>query len=202
MSGASGGTFAALVIYAFVATITPGPNNLMVLASGVNFGLRRSVPHMLGITFGFALMVVLVGVGMAQVFQAVPALFLALKIAGALYMLWLAWKIAHSGPVSESEGARAAPMTFVQAALFQWVNPKGWSMAVAATSQFILPADPWRTATLTALAFLALGILSSATWTWAGQAIGRWLTNETRHRIFNVTMAALIVLSVAQLVWH
>ena len=194
-------TLLALFTLCVGTLFTPGPNNAMLATSGASFGFRRSLPHMLGVAIGFPAMLLIVGLALGALFQASALLREGLRWGGAALLLWMAWKIAVSGS-AVGKAEKPHPMTFPQAAAFQWVNPKGWSMAVAATSQFILPADPWRTATITALAFLALGILSSATWTWAGQAIGRWLTNETRHRIFNVTMAALIVLSVAQLVWH
>jgi hypothetical protein len=116
--------FLALLGFAFVTSVTPGPNNMMLLASGVNFGFRRTVPHMLGISIGHALMVFLVGLGLAGVFRAWPPALLVLKIASVAYMLWLAWKIAQSGSPGEGR-AKATPMTFLQAAAFQWVNPKG-----------------------------------------------------------------------------
>ena len=130
--------FAALVIFAFVAAATPGPNNLMLLASGVNFGFRRTVPHMFGIVFGFTLMVAIVGVGLGPLFARYPQIYTGLRWVGGLYMLWLAWKIANSGPVGHEKSARQ-PMTFIKAVLFQWVNPKGWAMMVSAIATYTLP---------------------------------------------------------------
>src|SRR5437773_1349241 len=122
---------AALIAFAFVTSITPGPNNLMLLASGVNFGFRRTLPHMLGVGLGFGFMIMVVGLGLSQLFARYPGSYEALRWAGAAYMLWLAWNIANAGPVGEGE-SRGRPMTFLQAAGFQWLNPKGWVMAVSA----------------------------------------------------------------------
>lgn len=121
----------ALSAFALVSSITPGPNNLMLMASGANFGFRRTVPHMLGIGLGFGLMIVLVGLGLVRVFDAFPVAHLILTILGVCYLLWLAWKIAHAAaPYAARVGVR--PFTFLQAALFQWVNPKAWQMGLTA----------------------------------------------------------------------
>ncbi len=122
-------TLAALAAFALVSSITPGPNNMMLMASGANFGLRRTVPHALGVGIGFTLMIVLVGVGLMGLFDLFPVLNIALKVVSVVYLLWLAWKIANAAAPDTDTGARGKPMTFVQAMLFQWVNPKAWSMA-------------------------------------------------------------------------
>src|SRR5262245_46020938 len=123
----------AFVLFAFVTSVTPGPNNMMLLASGVNFSVRRSLPHMLGISLGFMVLVMAVGLGLSQVFQQVPVLYTLLRYIGAAYLLYLAWKIAGSGaPDADSAEKRAKPFTFLQAAAFQWVNPKAWVMAIGA----------------------------------------------------------------------
>lgn len=118
-----------LALFALVSSITPGPNNIMLASSGLTFGFRRTIPHMLGVNLGFTLMLVLVGLGLGTMFQQLPWLYTVLKYAGAMYLLYLAWKIAMSGPL-ESGAQRGRPFTFMQAALFQWVNPKAWVMAV------------------------------------------------------------------------
>ena len=123
----------ALVTFAFVTSITPGPNNLMLMASGANFGVRRTVPHMLGVALGFVFMAVLVGAGLAQAFMAVPQLYTALKVASVAYLLYLAWKIAMAPPPGET-ARPGRPMTFLAAAAFQWINPKAWAMALTAVS--------------------------------------------------------------------
>ncbi len=130
---------AAFVLYAFVSSITPGPNNTMLLASGVNFGIKASLPHMLGITIGFSILVLSCGLGIGALFELWPALHDVLKYAGALYMAWLAWKIARSG-APQSAGAKPKPFTFLQAAAFQWINPKAWIMAIGAIAAYT-PAD-------------------------------------------------------------
>jgi len=191
-------TLPALVALAVATLFTPGPNNAMLAASGANFGFRRSVPHLLGVALGFPLMLLIVGIALGGIFQTSVLLREGLRWGGAALLLWIAWKIARSGGVgSKSDGAH--PMRFHQAVAFQWINPKAWSMAVAATSQFILPDAPVVTAATVAGTFMALGFSSSATWTYAGQAIARWLTTARRLKVFNLVMAGLIVLSVVEL---
>ena len=193
--------FLALMALAVATLFTPGPNNMMLATSGANFGFRRTVPHLLGVALGFPLMLLIVGLVLGELFQTSNLLRETLRYGGAVLLLWIAWKIAISGGIGSKMGT-AAPMRFVAAAGFQWINPKAWSMAVAATSQFIVPDNPLGTASLVAATFLTLGILSAATWTFAGQAIARWLTTARRLQIFNYLMAGLIVISTIQLLLH
>ncbi len=183
--------FTALVGFAFVSSITPGPNNLMLLASGANFGFRRTVPHMLGISLGHLLMIVLVGLGLIQLFEMYPTLHTAMKIASVAYLLYLAWKIANAAPPREGE-AGGTPMTFLQAAAFQWVNPKAWFMALTAITVYAPETTLWAVV-LVASAFAAVNLPSVSTWTVLGVQMRRILTNHTRLRLFNWTMAALLV---------
>lgn len=183
----------ALLGFAFVTSVTPGPNNMMLLASGVNFGFRRTVPHMLGISMGHALMVFLVGLGLAGVFKAWPPALLVLKVASVAYMLWLAWKIAQAGAPGEGR-AKAAPMTFLQAAAFQWVNPKAWAMALGAVSAYVAEPSAWAYAAVAGV-FGLVNLPSVSVWAGAGQAVRRWLDGPGRLRAFNWTMAGLLVLS-------
>jgi threonine/homoserine/homoserine lactone efflux protein len=185
--------FLALLGFAFVTSVTPGPNNMMLLASGVNFGLRRTVPHMLGISLGHALMVFLVGLGLAGIFTAWPPALTVLKLASVAYMLWLAWKIAHAGAPGSGK-ASAQPMTFLQAAAFQWVNPKAWAMALGAVAAYV-PNPSIHAYALVALVFSAVNLPSVTVWAAAGQAVRRWLEDPGRLRVFNVTMAVLLVVS-------
>lgn len=189
----SSDVFLALVAFAFVSSITPGPNNLMLMASGANFGFRRTVPHMLGIGIGFGVMIVLVGLGLVRIFDAFPVTHLILTIVGTLYLLWLAWKIAHaSAPDSARAGAR--PFTFIQAALFQWVNPKAWQMALTAITLYA----PDRSAVAilwVGLVFAIINLPSVSTWTVLGQQMQRILSSPARLRAFNRSMAALLVAS-------
>ena len=126
----------ALTLFAFVSSITPGPNNLMLMASGANFGFRRTLPHLLGVGIGFTLMIVLVGVGLVQVFDLYPISHQILKVVSVIYLLWLAWKIANAAPPEGDVQSAGTPITFIQAALFQWVNPKAWTMALTAISAY------------------------------------------------------------------
>lgn len=185
--------FLALLGFAFVTSVTPGPNNMMLLASGVNFGLRRTVPHMLGISIGHAVMVFLVGLGVAGVFLAHPLALAALKVAAVGYMLWLAWKIARSGAPGEGK-AGGRPMTFLQAAAFQWVNPKAWAMALGAVAAYVPEPSVAAYATVAGV-FASVNLPSVAVWAAAGQGLRRWLDDPRRLRAFNWGMAALLVLS-------
>jgi threonine/homoserine/homoserine lactone efflux protein len=192
-----------LVTFCFVTSVTPGPNNLMLLASGANYGFRRTLPHMTGIALGFTAMVALVGAGLAGVFAAVPALYTALKVAAVAYMLWLAWKFANAAPPPDRTDAAPAgrPMTFAQAAAFQWVNPKAWAMALGAVTAFA--PDQSLAAILTVAAvFGAVNLPTVSLWALIGQEMRRFLTDPVRLRIFNWTMAALLVASMVPVLWH
>ena len=185
--------FLALLGFAFVTSVTPGPNNMMLLASGVNFGLRRTVPHMLGISLGHAVMVFLVGLGIAGIFKAWPPALLMLKIVSVAYMLWLAWKIANSDAPGEGR-ARTQPITFLQAAAFQWVNPKAWAMALGAVAAYV-PQPSVVSYALVAVTFALVNLPSVSVWAAAGQAVRQWLSGPGRLRAFNWGMAVLLVLS-------
>ena len=181
----------ALAAFAFVTSITPGPNNLMLMASGANFGLRRTVPHMLGVGLGFGFMVVCVGLGLAGLFDAVPAARAVLAVASVLYLLWLAWRIATAAAPEGGEAGR--PMTFLQAAAFQWVNPKAWSMALSAVTLYAA-GTAWSVVVVAAV-FTAINLPSVSSWTVLGVQMKRLLTSPARLRLFNWTMAALLVAS-------
>ena len=180
-----------LMMFALVSSITPGPNNLMLLASGANFGFRRSVPHMLGISLGFALMALLVGIGLAQVFELYPVLKLVLKVLAVVYMLYLAWKIANAAaPTAMDEAGK--PFTFLQAAAFQWVNPKAWAMALTAVTVYA-PNQVFVVIVVVAGVFSAVNLPSVTFWAVLGQQAQRILTNHRRLQVFNISMAALLV---------
>lgn len=182
-----------LISYAFVTSITPGPNNLMLMASGANFGLRRTVPHALGVSGGFVVMTLVAGVGLLQLFNAIPGSYTALKIASVGYMLWLAWKIMRSGmPGEKARGA--APLTILQAAAFQWVNPKAVAMSISALTSYA-PAQDFRSVALVALVFGAVNLPSVSCWAWAGREMRRFLTSPQRLLLFNATMAVLLLAS-------
>jgi threonine/homoserine/homoserine lactone efflux protein len=193
-------TLPALALFAFVTSVTPGPNNLMLMASGANFGFRRTVPHMLGVSLGFVLMAFLVGVGLAGLFQTYPVAQTALKVISVVYMLWLAWKIAHAAAPKDRE-VGVSPMTFLQAAAFQWVNPKAWAMATYAVTLYAPDRSLWAVA-LVAVIFGAINLPSVSLWTLIGQQLRRVLTDARRLTLFNWTMAGLLVLSLAPVLWH
>jgi threonine/homoserine/homoserine lactone efflux protein len=191
--------FTALVTFALVTVITPGPNNLMLMASGANFGFRRTMPHMLGIGLGFPSMVVLVGVGVMQVFDLWPVSYTILKVLSVAYLLYLAWKIANAAPPKEAQ-TEGKPLTFLQSAAFQWVNPKAWSMALSAITLYAanrdLAAVLW-----VAGVYVAVSVISTTSWTVLGQQMRRFLTNRARLRAFNWTMAALLVATLIVALW-
>jgi threonine/homoserine/homoserine lactone efflux protein len=184
----------ALIGFAFVTSITPGPNNLMLLTSGVNFGFRRTLPHMLGIGLGFTFMVVLVGLGLGQIFARFPVLYSVLKIIGAVYMLYLAWAIAHSGPI---EGGKeiGRPMRFLGAAAFQWVNPKAWIMALSAISTYSQPEHYIASVMLIAGIFGAVNLPSVSVWALFGVGMRKLLSDPRQVRWFNRLMAFLLIAS-------
>ena len=193
--------FTALATFAFVTVITPGPNNLMLMASGTNFGLKRTIPHMLGIGLGFPLMVVCVGLGVMQVFDIWPASYTLLKVVSVAYLLWLAWKIAHAAPPAvDGAEAEGRPLTFLQAAAFQWVNPKGWSMALSAITLYAtgrdLAAVLW-----VAGVYVGVSAISTTSWTVLGQQLRRLLKSPARLRLFNRVMAALLVATLVPVIW-
>ncbi|WP_439861719.1 LysE family translocator [Pseudomonas sp. MBLB4136] len=185
----------AFVLFAFVTSITPGPNNMMLLASGVNFGLRRSVPHMLGISLGFMVLVLAVGLGLGQLFEQLPALYGILRYAGAAYLLYLAWKIAQAG-APDSTGVRSAkPFSFLQAAAFQWVNPKAWVMAIGAITTYTPQEDFLVNVVLIAALFALVNCPSVGLWTVTGSLLRNWLNDPRVLRRFNIGMALLLVAS-------
>ncbi|MFY0636093.1 MAG: LysE family translocator [Vannielia sp.] len=183
----------ALIGFAFVCTATPGPNNMMLLASGANFGFRRSLPHMLGIVVGMLVLFSAVGAGLAAVFEVFPQAELVLKAAAVGYMLWLAWKIANAGAPREAS-AEGRPLTLLQAAGFQWVNPKAWTMALSGLSLYA-PDHSLPAVAAVVLAFALVAFPSISLWTALGQQIRRLLTSPARLRAFNITMALLLVAS-------
>ena len=183
----------ALIGFAFVSSITPGPNNLMLMASGANFGFWRSIPHMLGIGIGFTVMIVLVGIGLIGLFDTFPLSYVALQVFSVVYLSWLAWKIATAAPPKSGE-AGGTPMTFLQAALFQWVNPKAWSMALTAITAYA-PERSVVSILLVAAVFGAINLPSVSTWTLLGQQIRKLLHRPRWLRAFNIGMAILLLLS-------
>lgn len=192
--------FLALVLFAFVMAMTPGPNNIMLTASGVNFGFTRSIPHMSGVTLGFLVLVGACALGLGLVFTAVPVLQLALKVAGAGYMLWLAWKVANAKPANGEGDTAGAPLTFLQAALFQWVNPKGVLAALSGIALFMRPDHAVTDFAIMATVYGAATLASVTVWTGFGVALRKLLSNPRHARIFNIAMGLLLVASIVPMV--
>lgn len=188
----------ALLGFATITLFTPGPNNAMLMASGANYGLRRSLPHLLGVALGFPAMVALMGLGIDDAFRRWPVLVPAMKIASIAYMLWLAWKMARAG-APKAASAEDHPLSFLQAAAFQWVNPKAWAMGLGALSAYAagLGGSLW-----VVVIFVVIGIPSALVWTVLGQGMRRALTSPARLRVFNVTMAVALVASMLPVIWH
>jgi threonine/homoserine/homoserine lactone efflux protein len=185
----------ALLGFVVVTLFTPGPNNTMLMSSGLNFGFRRGLPHMWGVALGFAVMVLAVGLGLGAVFRAYPALYTVLKYIGAAYLLYLAWQIATAGAPEQEGAAQGRPITFLEGAAFQWVNPKGWVMAVGAVSTYAAVATFPGNVLLIAFLFSTLGILSSATWLGFGTSLRQLLKSPRAVRAVNIVMAVLLVAS-------
>ncbi|MBI6573721.1 LysE family translocator [Pseudomonas viridiflava] len=185
----------AFALFAFVTSVTPGPNNMMLLASGVNFGFGRTLPHMLGISIGFFVLVLAVGFGLGSVFKAWPMLYTLLRYVGAAYLLYLAWKIATSGPASDSSESRGEPMSFMGAALFQWVNPKAWIMAIGAISTYTPMQSYFTNVVIISGVFALINLPSVGIWAGFGSLLRNVLRDPVGLRIFNGVMAALLVAS-------
>jgi threonine/homoserine/homoserine lactone efflux protein len=189
----------ALTIFSCVMAFTPGPNNILLAASGVNFGFTHTIPHMLGVTIGFGLLLIACAAGLGILFTAVPKLHLVLKVGGALYMLWLSWKVATAHTNDESRGP-ARPFTFFQAAAFQWVNPKAVIAALSAITLYVRPGQFGRDFPVMLAILTICTVGSVATWTGFGVALRRLLRNPVYARVFNVSMALLLLASIVPMV--
>lgn len=185
----------ALAVFAFVTSVSPGPGNLLLLASAANFGFVRSVPQILGITLGFKSVLLGVGLGLGAVLAAAPALAAAIRIAGAAYLLYLAWRIASSrAPLKDAEAA-ARPLTFLESAAFQWVNPKAWAVAMTTMAVYASPDAPLASVLLISIAFSVINLPSVAVWAGFGLILKGVLSDPRRLRWFNVGMGALLAAS-------
>ena len=197
----------AMFSFAFVTSVTPGPNNLMLLASGANFGFKRTIPHMLGIGCGMILLLLVTLLGLGEIFTRLPTAQLALKVVGVLYLLWLAWKIA-SAPVTETSHSTKVevvntgqPMRWWQAAAFQFVNPKAWMMALGAVSSFTLTGEQyWLSGLALMTVFFLVNVPSVSLWAGFGVVIQQFLSNARRKRQFNIMMGLLTAATVWMIV--
>lgn len=189
-----------LALFAFVSSITPGPNNIMVTSSGLLFGFARTVPHILGITFGFGTLLALCAAGIGALITAVPALQLLLRTAGSVYLLYLAWSL-RTMAFNGQDTANARPMSFFGAALFQYANPKGWVMAVTGASAFLPPVEPaWLSIALFCGVFCLIGLSCIAVWAGTGATLRRYLNEAPWQRLFCVVMVLATIYS-AVAIW-
>jgi threonine/homoserine/homoserine lactone efflux protein len=193
-----------LTSFPFLASMgfTPGPNNILVASSGVNFGFRATIPHILGITVGYPAMLLIVGLGLAKIFIAMPETHLILKYVSIAYLLYLAWRIATASAVGEA-ARTAKPMTFLQGAAFQWVNGKGWVVALSAVTTYTV-VNSTLPLQIVALSLIALVITfaSVSCWTFFGSVLRQYLHTERRRKWFNYSMAALLVASIVPVLWE
>ncbi|AEG12043.1 Lysine exporter protein (LYSE/YGGA) [Shewanella baltica OS183] len=190
----------AIALFAFSSGITPGPNNIMLMTSGVNFGVKRSIPHLLGISLGFPTMILAIGLGLSALFQSYPIIHQVIKVVGIGYLLYLSWLIANSSSKMEGK-AITKPFSFIQAAAFQWVNPKGWIMAVGAIATFTSVQQDLTPQVITiATVFLCVAFPCAIVWLGFGVAFKRILKNERQQKIFNITMAVLLVASIIPMI--
>lgn len=192
----------SLVLFVLVAAFTPGPNNIMIMASGLNFGTRRSFPHLLGICFGVPTLIIALGLGLAQLFETLPLVHEVIRVIGLAYLLYLAWRIATAPAPGEVDG-RGRPFTFVEAALFQWVNPKAWIMGSGAIAAFTNQAqDMAPQIILMGLVFLLLTAPAVACWMMLGRFLQKLIRKASYRRFFNISMAFLLLLSIAPVLWE
>ena len=187
--------FYAFLAFMVVMYFTPGPNNIMLLASGLTYGFRRTIPHIAGIVIGFAFMVAAVGLGLGTVFLAYPILQTILKYAGAVYLIYLAAVIAMSGPTTPDGESGRGPMTFWGAAMFQWINAKGWVIVIGTITAYAAIAQFPVNIAIQTLISLLVGTVSTEVWALFGTALRPVLTSERLVRAFNVVMALLLLAS-------
>lgn len=188
--------YLAIFLFGLSAGITPGPNNIMLMTSGMNFGIKNSLPHVAGVCIGFAVMVILVGLGFSIIFDTYPILHEIIKVLGLMYLLYLAYLIAYAAP-SELASDKSKPFSFLQAALFQWINPKAWVMATGSISAFTTLGDDihWQVLLIASIFFIA-AIISSISWLVFGRTLKQVLKSIKQQRVFNISMALLLVISV------
>ncbi len=194
-------TIIPLLTFAFVTSSTPGPNNVMLMSSGMNFGFKLSIPHIVGVAIGFPIMILLVGLGLMQLFELVDNSFAVLKLLSVGYLVYLAWRIANTKTLS-SGSTSTQPLTVMQAALFQWVNPKAWAMALTAISVYTPPSKPLYSVLLVAIAFVISGTFSTCLWTLMGQQLKRFLNDPLKLRAVNICLAILLVFTLLPMFAH
>ena len=185
----------ALAGFVIAMTGTPGPNNLMLMAAGANFGFRRSLPHILGISLGCQVLLLCIALGLGQLFRLYPTLAIVLRVLGALFLLTIAYRLLTSKPTSHAQARHIRPFTFLEAALFQWVNPKAWMMFLTALATFTDPQALIRSTATIGLTYLLLGLPLNCAWNAGGVWLKDWLKQEPRLLRFNQLMALLLIAS-------
>ena len=189
-----------LISFAFVMSISPGPGNLLLLTSGANFGLTRTIPLILGISFGFLFMVLIVGVGLGELITLIPGLSNLLKVACIIYVLWLAYQIAKSAGINSSNNSLSKPMSFIQATLLQWLNPKAWTVSLIITVTYTVPEHFMISLVSTIFVFALINIPSISLWAISGSALKRFLLINNRIKYFNLTMSLILVASMVPMI--
>ncbi len=194
-------TLLGVMSFAMVTSITPGPNNMMLLASGVNYGFKKTLPHIAGISIGLMVLLLAAGLGLGALLQQWPQLYLGLKVVGVSYMVWLAWKLWHAEAPSEpgrdqTSPAAAGLMGFWGAAAFQWVNPKAWMIAIGAVAGFMAPDGGLSAMLSLALVCALVNAPCVGLWALAGAKLSRFLAEPSRRRAFNALMALLLLASI------
>ncbi len=187
----------ALFVIAMVGT--PGPNNLMLLTAGANFGFRRSLPHILGITMGCQVLLLAIALGLGQMFSAWPLSIVLLKLGGGGFLVWMAVQLLRPRAAALGEGAEARPLSFLQAALFQWVNPKAWLMLITGLATYVNPQQMLVSTLLIGVTFALVGLPLTCLWNVGGVALKDWLQHGRRLLHFNRLMAVLLLVSLLPL---
>ncbi len=192
----------SFVVFGIIAAVTPGPNNVMLTTTGLNFGVRRGIPHLLGICIGFPIMLALIGLGFGTVFERYPIVHEIIKVVGIVYLLFLAWKIAMTrGSVERIEQEK--PISFLQAAAFQWVNPKAWVMGSSALAAYTsLDDNFFLQVTIICITFALITLPCAGVWLVSGAGLQRFLRDPGHLRAFNIAMALLLVASILPVVWE
>jgi threonine/homoserine/homoserine lactone efflux protein len=192
--------YLSIITFTFVSGITPGPNNMMLMASGLNHGIRKSLPHYFGICFGFPLMVVLIGFGMGTILSRYPSIYFYIKILGILYLLYLSWKIANAGNPN-AIGSIKQPLSFMQAAIFQWLNPKAWVISIGALAAFTNQENFYTSVLSVVVVYFFMSFVCMGFWLKLGESLQHILSEGRRIHYFNIAMAVLLVLSILPMIY-
>jgi len=194
--------FLGLVVFAAIAAFTPGPNNTMLMASGINFGFRRTLPLIFGVMIGFPFMIGCIGLGLGKIFEIYPIIYTVMKYVGAAYMLWLAWKIATEMPAGENGKDVGQPISFLQACALQWVNPKAWVMAVTALSAYTVVGSYYVGVGFVVAVAIVMGIGSATTWAMFGVGLKHILNDQRYFRVINVALGVALAASLVPMLRH